>query len=92
MLNKTEFTEEQLIEAFRICSYESTKKNPCRNCPANESDICTAEKGRYIERRIYQLILKQKAEIERLTGIINSFRQEVITLNNEKLELQKQVD
>ena len=31
-------------------------------------------------------------EIERLTEVRNAFRQEVITLNNEKLELQKQVD
>ena len=38
------------------------------------------------------LVEQQKAEIERLMGSINEFRQEVITLNNEKLELQKQVD
>ena len=83
MLNKTEFTEEQLIEAFRICSYESTKKNPCRNCPANESDICTAEKGHYIERRIYQLILKQKAEITEL-------QKQVDKLKSENTELYKE--
>ena len=43
-------------------------------------------------KEVFDLIHRQKAEIERLTEIRNSFRQEVITLNNEKLELQKQVD
>ena len=38
------------------------------------------------------VIEEQKAEIERLTEAMSDFRQEVITLNIEKLELQKQVD
>lgn len=41
---------------------------------------------------LQNLCIEQKAEIERLTEVRNAFRQEVITLNNEKLELQKQVD
>ena len=39
-----------------------------------------------------KIIDNQKAEIERLTEAMSDFRQEVITLNIEKLELQKQVD
>ena len=42
--------------------------------------------------KLFQDNSEQKAEIERLTEVRNAFRQEVITLNNEKLELQKQVD
>lgn len=90
MLNKTELTEEQLIESFRICNYEPTKKNPCRNCPANESDICVAEKGHYIERRIYQLILKQKAEIERLKEDKSFTTRKMMENKAKAVELQKQ--
>lgn len=45
-----------------------------------------------VEMELIGKIADKSAEIERLTEVRNDFRQEVITLNNEKLELQKQVD
>lgn len=54
-----------------------------------QEELSAAYENRVI---ICKQLAEQKAEIERLTEIRDSFRQEVITLNNEKLELQKQVD
>ena len=85
------WTKEEFIEQIRILEHNWSCAEETLNNSVKNGDKIFAELKRELAEH-EEFTQKANAEIERLTEAMSDFRQEVITLNIEKLELQKQVD
>ncbi len=69
-------TDEQIIKAVGICRTPDT----CRGCPYHE--LYTAGCISFLMKDVFDLINRQKAEIESLKQIIDEQDKEIIKLQN----------
>ena len=64
MKGEQTMTDNEIIKALECC-VSSTGSEACEGCPFNENDICDKDSNA-TEKYALDLILRQKAEIERL--------------------------
>lgn len=89
-------TDNEIIKAYGCCNLSHDECGGCDNCPCKIEGDCIVPSGFELEREVFNLLHRQKAEIERLkdTGldIINQKRAEIETLKAEIKRLTKEKD
>jgi hypothetical protein len=73
-IGNSDLSDEEIIKALKICAIEVDihDKSDCKECPYFIKGIdCVS--GKRSEKDFYNLILRQKAEIERLTKLVDKW-------------------
>lgn len=82
-MNEKKLTDEEIVTALECCV-----KNDCRQCPIGHDDC----RENAAHKMFFDLVSRQKAEIERLTEENGNISQSYIEVCDINAELQKQVD
>lgn len=84
-MEEKKLTDEEIVKAIEHC--ESC--GSCIGCPLHSPEYCKATE---YEEEIFKIVVKQKAEIERLTEERENMQAVIFALEEDKRQLQKQVD
>lgn len=66
-------TDNEIIKAYGCCNLSHDECGGCDNCPCKIEGDCIVPSGFELEREVFNLLHRQKAEIERLTAFKSYF-------------------
>ena len=75
-------TDNEIIKAYGCCNLNHDECGGCDNCPCKTEGKCSVRLGFDLEREVFNLLNRQKAEIERLKGLSKHHRILITELNN----------
>lgn len=66
-------TDNEIIKAYGCCNLSHDECGGCDDCPCKIEGDCIVPSGFELEREVFNLLHRQKAEIERLTAFKSYF-------------------
>ena len=64
-------TDNEIIKAYGCCNLSHDECGGCDNCPCKIEGDCIVPSGFELEREVFNLLHRQKAEIERLQKLLD---------------------